>query len=203
MSKKAHVAHHIPGRMRIIIQAGRGNPALLDQTRSLLAEIPGIEKVVVKPDSGSILLHYEYEQAEAFEATLRRIIPAPTPPEAKTPLENRELPGNEFDVMTRELEAEAELIAARSHTAQVIVDFFKDFDHQVKRATNNAIDLKIVLALGLAIVTFLEIGAEAATPMWITLVLFALNHFLETHPPHPASDAAQRPTGLGGALAAA
>ena len=139
MSKKAHVAHHIPGRMRIIIQAGRGNPALLDQTRSLLAEIPGIEKVVVKPDSGSILLHYDYEQAEAFEATLRRIIPAPTPPEAKTPLENRELPGNEFDVMTRELEAEAELIAARSHTAQVIVDFFKDFDHQVKRATNNAI----------------------------------------------------------------
>ena len=61
------------------------------------------------------------------------------------------------------------------------VEFVKGVDHQLKTVTDNTIDLKIVLAVGLAGYTFMEIGAEAATPMWVTLVLFATNHFAELH----------------------
>jgi len=43
----------------------------------------------------------------------------------------------------------------------------------------NVIDLKIVLALTLAIATFAGVGVSAATPMWVTLALFAVNHFIE------------------------
>jgi hypothetical protein len=35
--------------------------------------------------------------------------------------------------------------------------------------------------------TFFEIGAAAATPMWVTLVIFSLNHFVELRA-HTAED---------------
>ena len=38
-----------------------------------------------------------------------------------------------------------------------------------------------LVPIALAGFTFLEIGAAAATPMWVTLVIFSLNHFVELH----------------------
>jgi hypothetical protein len=64
------------------------------------------------------------------------------------------------------------------------VDFFKALDRELKLGTGNNIDLKVVLAAGLAGYTFLLVGAEAATPMWVTLALFSLNHFVELHANH-------------------
>jgi hypothetical protein len=43
-----------------------------------------------------------------------------------------------------------------------------------------------VLALALAVATFAGVGATAATPMWVTLALFALNHFIEMQTPGAA-----------------
>ena len=69
-------------------------------------------------------------------------------------------------------------------------NFFKKVDRELKLASGNTIDLKLLLAGGLAVYTFFEIGADAATPMWVTLALFSLNHFAELHtqlaPPVPA-----------------
>jgi hypothetical protein len=79
------------------------------------------------------------------------------------------------------IEQEAEFLAEHSHTARVLVDWCKELDNQIKRVSNNNLDLKIMVPLGLAAVTFLEIGAAAATPMWVTLAIFSLNHFVELH----------------------
>ena len=56
--------------------------------------------------------------------------------------------------------------------------------------SGNNLDLKIMVPIGLAAVTFLEIGAAAATPMWVTLAIFSLNHFVELHA-HDADDSEQ------------
>ena len=52
--------------------------------------------------------------------------------------------------------------------------------------------MKIVLAAGLAAYTFLEIGGNAATPMWVTLALFSLHHFAELQTDHRAELARAR-----------
>jgi hypothetical protein len=62
-------------------------------------------------------------------------------------------------------------------------DFFKNVGGRVKAATGNVIDLKILLAVGIIGFTVLEVGANAATPVWVTLVIFSLNHFIEMLPP--------------------
>ena len=64
------------------------------------------------------------------------------------------------------------------------MDFFKRCDREIRVATDNCVDLKIVLALGIIGFTVLEVGTAAATPVWVTLTLFSLNHVIEMHAPH-------------------
>jgi hypothetical protein len=180
---KAELAHHVPGRMRIKIAAARGNVALLESLRQVFAGVPGINAVVVKPDSGSLVLHYDPRLETEMEQRFANYHNGHV--EVK-----RERPGDEVDEWASRIEAEAEFLAGRSEWAHAAVEFFKQFDRQIRAVSGNTIDLKIVLALALAVVTFVGVGAEAATPMWVTLVLFALNHFLEQHPPPSPSQAA-------------
>jgi hypothetical protein len=87
----------------------------------------------------------------------------------------------ELDKLTNSIEAEAEFLANHSHTARVFVDFVKSIDHEIKRATNNNLDLKIVFAVGIICLTVFEVGATAATPVWVTLAIFTVNHFIQMH----------------------
>jgi hypothetical protein len=177
------IAHKMPGRVRFKIPVARDNPELLEEIRQVFAGMPGLKQTRVKPSSGSIVLLYDPDDAMSFEARLmqhwRAVVPLVPRPEHRKP----KLPGDEFERVTRRIEAEAEFLAGHSHSARAIVDFFKDADREIKIITNNAIDLKIVLALVLTVATFAGVGATAATPMWVTLALFALNHFIEMQTP--------------------
>ena len=184
MKQHAQIAHQMPGRVRIKIPAAKGDAELLEKIRQVFAAIPGLERTRVKPDAGSIVLRYDPKDEATFQAHFlehwRNAAPLMPLKPPKAP-KKKGLPGNEFEHMAAGIEAEAEFLAGRSELAHWIVDFFKTADKEIKEVTNNAIDLKIVLALALAVATFVEIGAHAATPMWVTLALFALNHFLEMH----------------------
>jgi len=50
------------------------------------------------------------------------------------------------------------------------------------------VDLKIVLAAGIAGFTVFEVGATAATPVWVTLSVFALNHMIQANMPDQEED---------------
>jgi hypothetical protein len=178
---RAELAHHVPGRMRIKIMAARDNLPLLESLRKVFADVPGIDAIVLKPHSGSLVLHYDPALESEMEARFAKYR------DARLEV-SRARPGDEVAALASRVEAEAEFLAGRSEWAHAVVEFFKDWDHEVRAATDNAIDLKIVLALGLAVVTFFG-GAAAATPMWVTLVLFALDHFMEEHPPRVAAAA--------------
>jgi len=178
---KAHIAHKVPGRIRMKVHAAKSDPAILDAYQQAFSAVPGITQVKVKPETGSIVIHYDPAREQEFEAHFHaRMSHQALPVEPHAP------PEDEISEMARRIEAEAEFLAERSEFAKTTVDFFKKFDRELKLATGNTVDLKIVLAGGLAAYTFLEIGAHAATPMWVTLALFSLNHFAELQHAHPA-----------------
>jgi hypothetical protein len=183
MKGHAQIAHQMPGRIRIKIPAARGNPELLELIRQHFARIPGLEQTRIRPDAGSIVLRYDPKDESGFEARLmeqwKEVLPLLPHRHART----HKAPDNEFETVTHNIETEARFLANHSHSAKIVVDFFRDADRTIKHFTNNAIDLKIILALALAVATFVEIGAGAATPMWETLALFAINHFIEMHSP--------------------
>jgi hypothetical protein len=191
--KHVQIAHQMPGRVRFKIPAAHDNPELLEQARQIFADMPGLKETRLKPSAGSIVLIYDPAEAAAFETQL---IPQAArmeglmPRTRKVPKPPKLRPGDEIGEVTRKIEAEAEFLADHSHSARVIVDFFKGLDLEIKTLTNNVVDLKIVLAFALAVATFAGVGATAATPMWVTLGLFALNHFIEMQAPRASTSRA-------------
>ena len=82
-------------------------------------------------------------------------------------------------VAARKIEEEANFLAEHSDAAKAVVDFCKHWAREIKVASGNLVDLKMVLCIGLVGYTIFEVGAAAATPVWVTLTLFGLNHFIE------------------------
>jgi hypothetical protein len=164
---KLSIAHQVPGRVRMKIPSAKGNPELLQQISETFAVIPGIEHVTANPLTGSVVLHYDVDRHYEFHGRLRPGAPPPT----------------QIDEFANRLQQEAEYLARNSDSAKAVVDFCKKLDREIKVATGNVVDLKIVFAVGIIGVMFFEIGATAATPVWVTFAIFAVNHFVEMQAP--------------------
>ena len=178
---KLEIAHQVPGRIRMKVGAAKANPELLEQIKETFMVIPGVEQVTVNPATGSVVLHYDVDQHDEFHGHLQH----------HTGGHHQPPPTNEIDALASKISQEAEFLAENSHTARVIVDFFKETDKQIKAATSNTIDLKIVLATAIAGFTIFEVGANAATPVWVTLSMFGLNHLIEANSPEARAEEAE------------
>lgn len=169
---KLSIAHQVPGRIRLKVPSAKGNVELFRQISETFGVVPGIEKVIVNPTTGSVVLHYDTDRHDEFHGQFRALSHVGHPPTT------------EFDRIAQQIEAEAEFLARNSKSARAVVGFFKQLDGEIKRATNNNLDLTILLALGIIGFTVVEVGASAATPVWVTLAIFALNHFIQLHAQH-------------------
>lgn len=169
---KLQIAHQVPGRIRMKVPSAKGNAEQLEGYREVLSQIPGIEKVEVNPDTGSIVLRYDPDRQDHFEAGFRSHLHEhhDHPPRP---------PSNEIDALASKIAQEAEFLAEHSEVARGFVEFCRAADRQIKVASGNFLDLKMLLAIGVVSVTVLEVGATAATPVWVTLALFGMNHFIE------------------------
>lgn len=179
MDKQAHVAHHTRGRVRVRVRGGKGNPQILEQIKQSLQPKPGVKRVDVNPSTGSVVVHYDDRLHPDFHKTLTEHgetsgLFALQPPEL-----------SEVDRIAETVQREAEFLAAHSETARGIVDFVKRVNNAVKQATDNNLDLKVLLPLGLAVYSVMEVGVEVSTPMWVTLGIFSFNSFIALHPPLP------------------
>jgi cation transport ATPase len=174
---KLQIAHQIPGRVRMKVPSAKDNPELLEQIKQTFSVIPGIEHVTVNPATGSVVLHYDTERHDEFHGRLQQHTGGHEKP-----------PNNEIDALASKIEQEAEYLAEHSHAARAVVDFFKETDRQIKLATHNVVDLKILLATGIAGYTIFEVGASAATPVWATLAIFGLNHIIQANSPDAQED---------------
>lgn len=171
---RLEIAHQTTGRVRLKVAAGKNDPELLGQIAETFSAIPGMEQITVSPVTGSIILNYNEDNQKAFNDRLMRNLMA----QGGTPMI-----GSEFEELAKKIENQAEFLAERSQTARAVVDFFKKLDREIKLATHNVVDLKIVLAVGIIALTVFEVGANAATPIWLTLSIFTFNHFIELRNP--------------------
>ena len=183
---KLHVAHQVPGRVRMKVASAKGNPELLKQIGETFGTIPGIERVSVNPATGSVVLHYDTDRHDEFHGGLERHYQS-------AGIQCCSPPNTEIDVLANKIADEADFLAQNSRSARAIVDLFKKCDREIKLASGNMVDLKIVLAMGIIGVTVLEVGATTATPIWLTLTIFSVNHAIEMHQPHRQAAAVSAP----------
>jgi hypothetical protein len=184
MGEHAKVVHNVRGRMRIKIPAAKRKPHLLKHIRESVAAVSGVHEVHVRSAANSLVVHYrgaspaEFWEMLAEHGRFTDLFDL-APPEIA-----------EMDLLVRDVEREAEHLASRSELARSIVDAAKSLNSAVKRATDNNVDLKVLVPLGLAIYTLLEFDAEASTPLWVTLGIFSFTSFVSLHPPAPSAGTA-------------
>jgi hypothetical protein len=169
------IVHQVPGRIRMKIPSAKGNEEQLASYKEVLSLIPGVEGIDLNPVTGSIVLKYDPDRHTDFRVGLHTEMSRHEEP----PHKSRPPPTNEIDAVAQKIQQEAEYLAEHSDAARVFVDFCRDLDREIKVATKNVIDLKMLLAAAVVGYTIFEVGAAAATPVWVTLTLFGLNHFIE------------------------
>jgi cation transport ATPase len=176
MKVKLQIAHQVPGRIRMKIPSAKGNTAMLEEIQKTFSAIPGIEQVVVNPETGSVVLRYDADQHDHFHAGFTHHLNQHHEGHAHA---HHRPPTNEIDALASKIADEAEFLAEHSDAAKAVVDFCRHWDREIKVASGNMLDLKMVLCVGLVGFMIFEVGAAAATPVWVTLTLFGLNHFVE------------------------
>uniref|UniRef100_A0A832EDB8 Cation transporter n=1 Tax=Desulfacinum infernum TaxID=35837 RepID=A0A832EDB8_9BACT len=55
----SYLVHHVPGRVRIKVPTIRYSPGGVPMIRDLLESLPGVEKVVCNPVTGSVVVYYD------------------------------------------------------------------------------------------------------------------------------------------------
>jgi Heavy metal associated domain 2 len=189
MKVKLQIAHQVPGRIRLKVPSAKGNPELLAEIEKSFGAIPGIEEVMINPVSGSVVLRYDVEEHDDFHSRFTRHF---NEHHADHTSAYHRPPSTEIDALANTIEEEADFLAERSHTVKAVVDFCRHCDRQIKVGSGNTFDLKMALCVGIVGVMIFEIGAAAATPVWVTLSLFGLNHFVEMQSEAAKNAAAHR-----------
>src|SRR6516162_9616867 len=144
MKVKLQIAHQVPGRIRMKVPSAKGDPALLEEIQKAFSAIPGIEHVVVNPETGSVVLKYDAERRDDFHAGFTHRFNEHH--DGHRPA-HRLPPSNEIDALTRKIEEEADFLAEHSDAAKAVVDFCKHWDREIKVASGNLVDMKMVLCI--------------------------------------------------------
>jgi Heavy metal associated domain 2 len=176
MVRGATVVHHIPGRLRIRLPRESRDPRLLRELREFVEGLGGVRQVEINPVTGSILVSYHPESHEQIQAILQSAESAE--PDFSSPPEL-----GEADELAEQIEKEAEFLAAHSELALHIVNAVKRVNREIREASGNTVDLKVLVPAGFAVWAFLKAGAEISTPLWVTLSLFSFNSFVTLHRP--------------------
>jgi hypothetical protein len=158
------------------VPSAKGNPELLAEIERSFGAIPGIEEVVINPVTGSVVLKYDEEQHDDFHAGFTHNF---NEHHADCTTANYRPPSTEIDALANTIQEEADFLAEHSDAAKAVVEFCRYCDRQIKVGSGNTLDLKMGLCVGIVGFMIFEIGAAAATPVWVTLSLFGLNHFIE------------------------
>jgi len=172
----ATVVHHLPGRLRVRLPRSRRDPRLLEQVRDFVQGLGGVCHVEINPVTGSILVHYRPESEEEIHRLLSQASTVDAFEEAPPAL-------TEADEMAVKIEKEAEFLAAHSEVALQMVTAVKALNREIREATGNMVDMKVLLPAGLAVWAFLKAGADVATPLWVTLAIFSFHSFVALHHP--------------------
>jgi len=169
MLPTGYVAHHIPGRIRIRIPAARGDPGLLEQIRIGAEAVSGVESVESNAITGSVLIRYSREACQDFEQRLSAA--------NHSGFELRSIRQGQKDGAAAGGRPET-----ASTTANAISAAFKGFDSSIRTATDNTLDLKVLLPLAAGAAAAFTAREALATPLWLTLAIFAFSAFVVLHP---------------------
>ena len=160
---KAQVIHHLPGRLRLRLPEGKGDPAFLEHLKLSISTVVGVNQVDVSPITGSILIQYD----ESAQPELSKRLANPN--------------------VIVELQVSH---AADSAGPKPFKKFVRELSENIKRESGDAIDLKELFPLSIAAYDLFFVKRSKPTPLWLTLLMFAFSSYMDLNrvDPHQRLD---------------
>jgi Heavy metal associated domain 2 len=173
MLPQAYVAHHISGRIRINLPDARRDQRVLQKIKQAVSLISSVRLVETNISTGSVVVHYAPE-IEDFHYRLAENA------------QNNHLfllgpPLSDQDHQARRDQSAASL-NGHSQLARAIISGFSQINQSIKRKTDNLVDLKVMLPLGVGIYSVFRAERQASTPLWLALAFFSFTSFVVLHP---------------------
>lgn len=172
MNLPVGAVHHVPGRIRIRLPFLRRDTKNLDEIKAFLERIEGVQYVRANSLTGSLLLWYDRAEYDTFfdhltEAVKKnfRLLVAATPSLLKANARSN------FDQIPTDTNTP-------SQASLALAAAFRSLDGRIRTATDNTFDLKSLLPIGVVGGALLRLGAQAATPLWVTLAIFSFSYYL-------------------------
>lgn len=174
------IAHHLPERTRLRSPALRRDPAACERMADVLAQVPGVREVRVRPYTGSVLILHDGVAAAALtDAASRALDGARVLAIGESPPLGGAVPA--FSSLRRKL-------AAIAH----------EIDRDIRRGSDGSLDLGTLATLGLIGAGALEVAATSELPLppWFNLAWWAYRTFMTTHNAQAAGTAGDSPPEL-------
>lgn len=172
MIRVAYLVHRSPGRLRMRLPFLHRQPDAVGPLADRLANLPGMEEVIIRPYTGSVLCMHDPHRLSA-EAIVRTV---------------RDETG--FDYLLQRGErsrVEEELLAREalrhgSDLARAFACFFKTLDVEILRASAGRIDLGTLAAVAFAAAGAAEVIRTGKLPLppWFNLGWWAFRTFATT-----------------------
>ena len=166
---KVYINHHILGRLRITIPRAVSRKPLLDRYGAVFSSLTGIRKISGSEVTGSIVIHYDKLAEDQILEEFAQLC-------SDHRLTIGTSDSDEISDLSQTIARETAYLSEHSELAKRTMAFFNSVDLELKVVSSNTIDLNIALVGSLAVFALMGIGATAATPMWVTLALYGINH---------------------------
>ncbi len=169
---EAHLAHAVPGRIRLKLPAIRSDPEAAQEVRDRLSSLAELRHVEVNPASASVVLYYDTASENGVLSRLETL----------------------FDGFSRN--GGARSANTNGQPAAAIANRFQRADQRIERATGVGLRLLVPLLLAgfalLALVLAALRRKKIPLPGWYDLFWFAFNTFIILNLSLPERDSEEK-----------
>jgi hypothetical protein len=172
MRNRVEILHHVPGRIRLKVVAAKGDDARWAKVQRIVNSVDGVRHIKTNRITGSITINYDMSD-RSFRQRLEKAL------QENDALLSFIVPElGQAEKISELIKSDAELLRRRSRVASSFYTAINRIDLALKRATNNMIGLKLLLALALA--GYSLFADRKRIPLVLLMLLLLIVHTFAT-----------------------
>jgi hypothetical protein len=175
MTETAELLHHTPGRLRIRIASGKGQPSRLRQIQEALACFSGVRRVDINAMLGTLVVQYDPAFFPGFAGALAT---------HAARLELFKIPCEDTGPCVSQADRSIDRILGQ-------------MNRTVQQALGNAINLKELLPLALGAYGLLFVDRAVAMSQWLNWLQFAFDIYIDLHEAQPVVEVGRKVDAVG------
>lgn len=179
MQKHVHIAHHVPGRIRVNIPDIKSNHQVCNNINQTASAVKGVHSVKANPLTGSVVVRYDVQDPDTIQR-LKQMLE-----DFESILSFADFDSEGVEGIEKIVGSDTAFMAEHVPGIAGVKGFLKNSDRRILQSSNGAVDLATVLPLVLAGCLFFFLsdkGNFLRSPLFLgSLVAISLHSYVLLH----------------------